>query len=217
MRIAALAPTATEHARAEAKIAADPDKDFPIEALGSGSDFSAFIDHLGIPVLDVGFYEEGHSGGVYHSRYDTFEHHSRFVNPGFVYDALLAKTVGRIVLRAADSDLPLQNASGFANAVSDYLDQVKKLVDDERGSRRPEQKLLHDRAFQLAADPTKPSGLPTALDRVPHLEFAALEDAVDRLERSAKSYDDALAKNGSHLSSSQIAQVQVLMLNMTKP
>ena len=41
--------------------------------------------------------------GVYHSRYDTFEHHSRFVDPGFVYDALLAKTVGRAVIKAADS------------------------------------------------------------------------------------------------------------------
>jgi N-acetylated-alpha-linked acidic dipeptidase len=214
MRVAALAPTATEHVRAEAKMAADPDKDFPIEALGSGSDFSAFIDHLGIPVLDVGFYEEGHSGGVYHSRYDTFEHHSRFVDPGFVYDAMLAKTVGRIVLRIADSDLPLQNASAFANAVSDYLDQVKKLADDDREEAEAQAKLLHDHAFQLAADPTKPSGLPAALDRVPHLEFAVLEDAVDRLKRSAKSYDDALAKNGPHLSSSQVAHVQLLMLNI---
>jgi N-acetylated-alpha-linked acidic dipeptidase len=214
MRIAALAPTANEHARAEAKIAADADKDFSIEALGSGSDFSAFLDHLGVPVLDVGFYEEGHSGGVYHSRYDTFEHHSRYVDPGFVYDAMLAKTVGRIVLRVADSDLPVQNASAFASAVSDYLDQVKKLADDEREEAETQAKLLHDRAFQLASDPTKPSGLPTALDRVPHLEFASLEDAVDRLKRSAKAYDEALSKNSSHLSSSQIEKVQALMLKI---
>ena len=111
-------------------------------------------------MLDVGFGEEGQGGGVYHSRYDTFEHHSRFVDPGFVYDAMLAKTIGRMVLRAADSDLPLQNASAFADAVSDYLDQVKKLADDEREEAETQAKLLHDRAFQLAADPTKPSGLP---------------------------------------------------------
>ena len=214
IRIAAIGPAANERVRAEAKIVADPDQDFPIEALGSGSDFSAFLDYLGVPVLDVGFGEEGNGGGVYHSRYDTFEHHSRFVDPGFVYDAMLAKTVGRIVLRAADSDIPLQNASAFANAVSDYLDQVKKLADDEREEAETQAKLLHDRAFQLAADPTKSSGLPTALDRVPHLEFAALEDAVDRLKRSAKSYDDALAKNGSHLSSSQIERVQALMIDI---
>src|SRR5271156_3719268 len=214
IRIAALAPTANERVRAEAKIVADPDKDFPIEALGSGSDFSAFLDYLGVPVLDVGFGEEGNGGGVYHSRYDTFEHHSRFVDPGFVYDAMLAKTVGRIVLRVADSDIPVQNPSGLASAVSDDLDQVKKLADDEREEADTQAKLLHDRAFQLAADPTRSSGLPAALDRVPHLEFAALEDAVDRLKRSAKSYDDALAKNGSHLSSSQIERVQALMIDI---
>jgi N-acetylated-alpha-linked acidic dipeptidase len=122
--------------------------------------------------------------------------------------------VGRIVLRVADADLPVQNASAFAGAVSDYLDQVKKLADDEREEAETQAKLLHDHSFQLAADPTKSSGLPTALDRVPHLEFASLEDAVDRLKRSAKAYDDALAKNASHLSSSQVARVQALMLDI---
>ena len=92
MRVDALAPDAEDRAKADAKIAADPDQDFPIEPLGSGSDFSAFLDHLGVPALDVGFGGEGEASGVYHSRYDTFEHHSRFVDPGFVYDALLAKT-----------------------------------------------------------------------------------------------------------------------------
>src|SRR6516225_599701 len=132
MRVSALEPDAKEHLKDEAKIAAQADKDFPIEALGSGSDFSSFIDHLGVPSLDLAFGEEGDSRGVYHSRYDTFEHHSRFVDPGFVYDALLAKMAGRLMLRIADADVPLQRASGFAEAVSDYLKQVEKLADDER-------------------------------------------------------------------------------------
>ena len=199
MRVAALEPDTKEHVKDEAKIAAEADKDFPIEALGSGSDFSSFIDHLGVPSLDLGFGEEGDTRGVYHSRYDTFEHHSRFVDPGFVYDALLAKTAGRLMLRVADVDIPVQRASGFAEAVSEYLEQVEKLVDDERDEAETQAGLLRDRAFQLAADPTKSSGLPTPLDRVPHVEFAALEDAVDRLQRSAKAYDDALAKNAADL------------------
>lgn len=214
IRIAALAPTAPEHLKAEAKIAADPGKDFPIEALGSGSDFSVFLDHLGVPALNVGFAEEGRSGGVYHSRYDTFEHHSRFVDPGFIYDALLAKTIGRMVERVADSELPVQNAGGLANAISEYLEQVKKLADEEREQAEAQAGLLRDRAFQLAADPTKSSGVPAALDSVPHIEVASLEDAVDRLKRSAKAYDDALAKNGPHLSPTQLARVQVLMLDI---
>ncbi len=214
MRVAALGPEATEHVKADAKVAADAGRDFPIEALGSGSDFSAFLGHLGIPVLDVGFGGEGESSGVYHSRYDTFEHHSRFVDPGFVYDALLAKTIGRLVLRVADADLPLQNAGDFAAAVSDYLEQVKKLADGAREESESQAKLLHDRAFQLAADPTEPSGVPAALDRVPQIEFAPLQSAVDRLKRSAKAYDDALAKNAPGLSAAQLARLQALMFDI---
>jgi N-acetylated-alpha-linked acidic dipeptidase len=214
MRIAALAPSASEHVKAEAKIAADAEKDFPIEALGSGSDFSVFLDHLGVPVLDVGFGEEGESSGVYHSRYDTFEHHQSFVDPGFVYDALLAKTVGWLVLTVADADVPAQRATGFAEAVSDYFDQVKELADNKREEAETQAKLLRDRVFQLAADPTKSNGLPTVLDRVPHVEFAALEDAVDRLKRSAKAYDDALAKNASSLAGARLRRLQALMFNI---
>jgi N-acetylated-alpha-linked acidic dipeptidase len=214
MRVAAFDPDAKEHVKDQAKIAAEADKDFPIEALGSGSDFSSFIDHLGVPSLDLAFAREGDSRGVYHSRYDTFEHHSRFVDPGFVYDALLAKTAGRLMLRVADADVPVQQTSNFAETVSDYLEQVEKLADDERDQAETQAGLLRDRVFQLAADPTKSSGLPTPLDRVPHVEFAALEDAVDRLQRSAKAYDDALAKNAADLPSARLERLQALMLTI---
>jgi N-acetylated-alpha-linked acidic dipeptidase len=214
MRVDALAPDAKEHVKAEAKIVADPSNDFPIEALGSGSDFSSFLQHLGVPALDVGFSEEGNTRGVYHSRYDTFEHHSRFVDPGFVYDALLAKTIGRMVLRVADSNVPVQREMDFADAVSNYLDEVKKLADDKREEAETQAGLLRDHAFQLAADPTKSSGLPTPLQPVPHIEFATLEDAVDRLKHSAKAYDDALAEHSSGLSGARLAHVQMLMFDI---
>jgi N-acetylated-alpha-linked acidic dipeptidase len=214
IRVDALEPDAKDHKKAEAKIAADPTQDFPIEPLGSGSDFSSFLDHLGVPALDVSFSDESQTSGVYHSRYDTFEHHSRFVDPGFVYDALLAKTIGRLVLRVADAKLPVQQEESFAGDVSSYLDEVKKLVDNEREEAETQSQMLRDRVFQLADDPTKSSGLPTALDRVPHVEFAALEDAVDRLKRSAKAYDDALAKNGPTLAGAQLTRLQALMLDI---
>jgi N-acetylated-alpha-linked acidic dipeptidase len=214
LRAAALEPDAKEHVKDVAKIAAEPDKDFPIEALGSGSDFSAFIDHLGVPSLDVAFGDEGDTRGVYHSRYDTFEHHSRFVDPGFVYDTLLARTAGRLMLRVADAELPVQRPSGLAEAVSDYVDQLEKLEDDKREQAETQAGLLRDRVFQLAADPTKSSGLPTPLDRVPHIEFAALENSLDRLQRSAKAYDDALAKNGADLPSARLEHLQLLMLTI---
>ncbi len=214
IRVAAFEPDASEHIKEGAKVAADPERDFPIEPLGSGSDFSSFIDHLGVPAIDVSFGEEGDSRGVYHSRYDTFEHHSRFVDPGFVYDALLAKTAGHLVLQVADQDLPVQRASDFADAVEDYLEQVEKLADEERDRAETQSGLLQDRAFQLAADPTKSSGLPSPLGRVPHLEFAALENAVDRLHRSATAYDQALAKKGSDLPAPKLERLQSLMLTI---
>ena len=91
---------------------------------------------------------------------------------------------------------------------------MKKLADDKREEAETQAKLLRDRAFQLAADPTKSSGLPTALDRVPHMEFAPLEDAVDRLKRSAKAYDEALAKNAAGLSGARLARLQALMFDI---
>jgi N-acetylated-alpha-linked acidic dipeptidase len=203
-----------DHARAAAKIAADPARDVPIEALGSGSDYSAYIEHLGLAAINIGYGGEGESGGVYHSRYDTYEHHSRFVDPGFVYDALLARTAGRLVMRAANSDLPVQRAGDFADTVALYLSEVKKLATDKKEAQVAQAGLLKDRVFALTADPTKSSGLPTAFEPVPALDFAPMDAAVDKLKASAKAYDEALAKNGSGLSGDRLAHLQALMLDI---
>jgi len=211
MRVEALAPHASDDVKADAKQAADPQKDFPIQPLGSGSDYSSFIDHLGLPALSVEFGSESNSGGVYHSRYDTFEHHSRFIDPGFVYDSLLARTIGWLVIRAAQWDVPLQQAGDFADAMSADLAELKKLADEKRDEAETQAGLLRDRAFALAADPTKTSGLPTALKPVPHIEFATLEDAVDRLKKSAKAYDAAIAAHGAALPPAKQARLRALM------
>ncbi|MBV9572166.1 MAG: M28 family peptidase [Alphaproteobacteria bacterium] len=204
-------PETVERLKAEAKIAADPKRDFPIGALGSGSDYSTFLEHLGVPSLNLEFGEEGDSGGVYHSRYDTYEHHSRFVDPGFAYDALLAKTVGRLVMRAANSDLPLQQAGNFSDAVARYYGEIKKLAAEKHEKADTQAKLLADRGFQLAADPTKTSGPPTALKPVPKFELAPLENALERLKKSARAYDDAVRKNGASLNPQARARLQGLM------
>ena len=81
------------------------------------------------------------STGVYHSRYDTYEHHSRFVDPGFVYDALLAKTVGP--RRDARPPMPICRSSRPAISPTRWRNmssEVKKLADDERaGGGNPEE------------------------------------------------------------------------------
>ena len=214
MRVDALKPGAMPQVIADGKIAADPDKDFPLDALGSGSDFSPFLQHLGLPAIDLGFGGEGQAGGVYHSAYDTFEHHSRFVDPGFVYDALLAKTVGRLVMRFADAPLPLQRAADQAAVVATYLDEIKELATSRRQAAEAQGAALRDQIFKLADDPTQPGAPPTALDRVPFIDFAPLDNAVDRLKRSAKDYDAALAKNGPGLPADKAARLGALMLTI---
>ena len=156
LQVAAAEAGAGEETRKMAAIVADPAKDTPLAPLGSGSDYSAFLQHLGLAAIDFGYGGEGESGGVYHSLYDDYEHHSRFVDPGFAYDATLAKTVGRAVLRLADTDLPVQRYGDFASTVATYLEEVKKLD----GAKRDEAK---SQARLLAAG-TQSAGLRRAID-----------------------------------------------------
>jgi N-acetylated-alpha-linked acidic dipeptidase len=213
LRVEGAAPDASADAVADGKVAADAGRDFPIGALGSGSDFSAFLQHLGLPAVDLGYGGEGELGGVYHSAYDTFEHHSRFVDPGFVYDALLARTVGRIVLRAADEPLPQQRAADMAEAVAGYVAGVKKLADTQRQASEAQAALLRAHVYELAADPTKPGRPPAALGPVPFLAFSPLENASARLTQSARAYDAARAQAGA-LPADRLARLQALMLTI---
>ena len=202
---------ATDVAKAAARVAIDPSRDFPLEALGSGSDYSAFLEHLGVPALDIEFGEEGSNGGVYHSRYDTFEHFDRFGDPGFVYTALLSKTIGHLMLRAADADVPIQQAGDFADTVSRYLEEVKKLEKDKRDTADMQAKMLVARTFQLVADPTKSSGVPTALKSVPPIDLKPMDSAVTQLVASARAYDAALAQNAERLAPAARMRLASLM------
>ncbi len=203
-----------DHVKAMAKLATDTARDMPVEPLGSGSDYSPFLQHLGIETIDFGYGGEGDSGGVYHSRYDTFEHHSKFVDPGFVYDALLAKTVGRAVLLAADSDVPIVQAGDFADASAQYVTELKSLADERRGAAEKQAKLLAANAYNLAADPTKPHANPTPLKPVPKFDFGPLDQAVAALKKSAAAYDTALAANGSKLTPANRARLLTLMQSL---
>ena len=207
LQVAAAEAGAGEETRKMAAIVADPAKDTPLAPLGSGSDYSAFLQHLGLAAIDFGYGGEGESGGVYHSLYDDYEHHSRFVDPGFAYDATLAKTVGLAVLRLADTDLPVQRYGDFASTVATYLEEVKKLDGAKRDEAKSQARLLAAGAYALAADPTKPHVNPTPLAQSPALDFAALETAVSKLKTSASAFDTALAAKGESLSKAQRAKL----------
>ena len=168
----------------------------PIGPLGSGSDYTPFVQHLGVASINIEFGGEGEQGGVYHSQYDTYEHFSRFGDPGMRYGVALAQTAGRIVLRAADADeLPLQFGE-LADNIAQNLDEVHKLLAATRERSAMTDKLLDQNAFALAADPAKASAPPPRDDAVPALDFTALDTAVAKLKIVAAAYDSTLAAAG---------------------
>jgi N-acetylated-alpha-linked acidic dipeptidase len=172
-----------------AQIAAT-DQELPIGALGSGSDYTSFLEHLGIPSLDLGFSGEG-DGGDYHSLYDSFDHYSRFGDPGFKYGVALSEYAGHTVLRFADADVLPYGFGAFADTVGKYLDQLEKMTAALRAHNEEQNKLLGAKAFTLAADPTLTYVPPTAAQPVPFVNFAPLHNSLTRLKASAAAYDAA--------------------------
>jgi N-acetylated-alpha-linked acidic dipeptidase len=163
--------------------------DLPIEALGSGSDFTPFLQHLGVPTLDVEFGDEAAGGGVYHSAYDTHDHYVRFGDPGMKYSATLAKTAGRITMRYADAELPPVNFADFAATIARYVDEVHKLADHDREETAARDKIIDGGAYRLNADPTKVELPPERLAEVPAIVFAPLDQASAKLTASARRFE----------------------------
>jgi N-acetylated-alpha-linked acidic dipeptidase len=194
------------------RIAADPARDLPIEALGSGSDYSSFLQNLGLMTLNLGFGGEGQEAGVYHSAYDTWEHHTRFVDPGLAYSGALAKVTGRLVMRLADADLPVQRYGDFADTVAGYLDELKRLADTKRDEAAARARLLASGAYKLADDPTVSHGDPAALAASPKLDFAPMDKAVAKLKASAAAFDQTLSVRGASLTAAQKKKLDAALL-----
>ncbi len=216
LQVAGFDKGASAESKHVAKLAA-AGGDLPIGGLGSGSDYSAFLQHLGIASINIGYEGEEQQSGVYHSNYDSFDHYERFGDPGFAYGVALAQTAGRIVLRAADAEVLPLRFGDFADTVARYTDEVHKLADSERERSVVLGNLFDIDAFKLVADPTLTSVPPPREDEVPHIDFAPLDNALVRLQRSAKGYDAAYAGAsvaGLSLSASQRQQVNALLQGM---
>ena len=170
---------------------ADDAVDLPIYALGSGSDYTAFLQHLAIPSVMVNFGGEG-GGGSYHSIFDSFDHYARFGDPRFAYGVTLVKTMGRMTLRLANADVLPLRFGNLAVTIGRYVDEVVKLADDMREETRRSNTLVADGAYQLAADPTEPYVSPSLKEAVPHINVAPLQNAVARLAQAAAEYDQLL-------------------------
>ena len=111
----------TELGRAQLRRAGD----LPIEALGSGSDYTAFLDHLQVASLDLGFGGEG-GGGVYHSAYDSVYWYTNFSDKDFAYGAALSRTIGTVILRLANADVLPFEFTATARTLQHYVEEVEK-------------------------------------------------------------------------------------------
>jgi len=181
----------TDKLKAEAKDRAD----LRIYPMGSGSDYTPFLQHLGIASANMGFGGEA-SGGSYHTLYDTYEHYTTWRDPGLVYGATLAKVTGRSSLRLANAPrLPFE-FMGLADNVAVYVGGLQELADKMRKSTDKTTRLVNDGTYATALDPTKTLGPPAIEAPVPHFNFAPLENALGRLQAAAKGFD-TVAKTSS--------------------
>ena len=164
--------------------------DLRIGALGSGSDFTPFLQHVGIAALNVDFGGE-EQYGQYHSIYDSIAHYERFGDPGFAYVAKAAEVNGRLTLRLSESDVLPFTLDRTAEAIGEYAAELGELTDGLRKASEERERLLGERSLELAADPQQTFVAPPALDRVPFLEFAPLSNAVALFEKAAAEFEKA--------------------------
>ncbi len=162
-----------------------------IAALGSGSDYSPFLQHLGIPSLNLSYSGESR-GGSYHSCYDSFDHYSRFGDPDFSYGVTLAKTAGRLTLRAANAGILPFDFTNLARTVATYIEEIIQLADSMRESTGRLNRNIREGSLKAAANPTQTYVPPNPLSPVPFLNFSPLQNAAVQLQESARAYTKTL-------------------------
>src|SRR6202043_189409 len=165
--------------------------DLCIPALGSGSDYTAFLQHDGLASLNIGFGGED-GGGIYHSIYVDFYWYTHFSDTEFVYGRALAQTGGTAVMRLADADLLPFDFGDFADTVQLYLKELKVLSEKARDDIRERNREIEDGVFKATNDPRQPMVAPPTDTVPPHLNFAPLENAGEAVTRSAGEYRKAL-------------------------
>jgi N-acetylated-alpha-linked acidic dipeptidase len=189
--------------------------DLRISALGSGSDFTAFLQHDGVASLNIGFGGED-GGGIYHSIYDDYYWYTHFSDGDFVYGRALAQAGGSLVMRLSDADLLPFEFGDFSDTVQTYVKELKALSQKMRDEITERNREIEEGVFSATNDPKTPLVAPPAETVPTHLNFAPLDDALDALARSAAEYHKALehanGDGGSALASTSLADVNRLLI-----
>jgi N-acetylated-alpha-linked acidic dipeptidase len=170
--------------------------DLRIDALGSGSDYSPFLQHAGIASLDLGFRGE-ENGGVYHSVYDDFYWFTHFSDTNFLYCHAMAQTAGSAVMRLADADLLPLEFGDLADTIQKYVHEVETLANSERAEIIERNREIEEDVFNATSDPREKYVAPTAEAVPPYLNFTPLENSAASLTQSADRYAKAWNKSGA--------------------
>lgn len=186
--------------------------DLRIYPMGSGSDYTPFLQHLGIASLNVGYGGED-DGGSYHSIYDSYDYFRRFVDSTYRYCQTLSQTTGRLVLRLADADVLPLDFNDFTETVSRYVADVMKQADDMRDATVTTNQEISTGVFANVADPWKTILPPPRKDPVPFIDFAPLQNAMTMLKESASGYDSAMKGVTLPLSESRERTLDEILMN----
>jgi len=162
--------------------------DLSLSPLGSGSDYTAFLDFEGIPSLSLEFHGESSDAGVYHSIYDDFYWYTHFSDTNFVYGRALAQTIGSTVMRLADAEVLPYEFGNLAETVQEYADDLRDLLRNKQEEVEERHRELEEGVFKALSDPREPEGPPEDEATPPELNFAPLLNAAKALDEAAKKY-----------------------------
>ena len=167
---------------------------YKLGALGSGSDYSPFFQHLGIASFNMGFGGES-SGGEYHTMYDSYAHYKRFKDPTFQYSKTLVKVAGRTSLRLANAEVLPFEFDHFTKIISSYADEVKKLADKLRKETDKQNELIANGIYAIVDNPKESLIAPKKKEAVPYFNFAPVENALNNLNKQSTKFTK-VSRNG---------------------
>jgi N-acetylated-alpha-linked acidic dipeptidase len=189
--------------------------DMHLGALGSGSDFTPFLQHVGVASLNIGFGGED-GGGIYHSIYDDFYWYTHFADTTFVYGRALAQTGASMMMRLGDADLLPFDFGDLAETMQTYVKELKDLSKKMQDEIRERNREIDEGVFAAIADPKKTEIPPKKEEVPPYQNFAPLENAADAVSHSAAEYRKALehanANGGAALAAASVAEVNKLLI-----
>jgi N-acetylated-alpha-linked acidic dipeptidase len=166
--------------------------DLRIGALGSGSDFTPFLQHAGIPTLNIAFGGED-GGGIYHSIYDSFYWYTHFSDTSFVYGRALAQAAGMMMLRVANADVLPQEFGNLSETSRGYVTELKALRDSTATRIEEINREIAEGNFAMVNDPRRPLQPPKAEPPAPILNFTPLDNASIALDTAAARFEKAYA------------------------